>query len=127
MSARSAHIVTVLILALLALATLPSPAPGHALPTRFDPRPDAVLPAAPVDVRILFDGDLEPAFSGIQVTDAAGRRVDRREARVDPRNRRLLRVALDAMGPGVYRVAWKVLAIDGHRAQGTYVFTVAPR
>lgn len=86
-----------------------------------------MLPAGPVEVRIHFDGDLEPAFSAIQVTDGVGRRVDRRDARVDAKNRRLLRVALETTGPGVYRVDWKVLAIDGHRAEGTYVFTVERR
>jgi len=57
-------------------------------------------------VRILFDGDLEPAFSTIQVTDSGGRRVDKGGTRVDERNRRLLRVSLGALGPGVYRVTW---------------------
>jgi methionine-rich copper-binding protein CopC len=75
-------------------------------------------------VRIFFGGDIEPAFSSIQVTDAAGRRVDTGVTRVDDRNRRLLRVGLQALGPGVYRVTWRVLAIDGHRNDGTYVFTV---
>jgi methionine-rich copper-binding protein CopC len=114
-------------LACLPLVLWPCLAGGHALPTRFDPRQDAALPAGPLEVRIVFDGDLEPAFSGIAVTDADGRRVDKRDGRVDGKNRRLLRVGVGAVGPGVYRVNWKVLAVDGHRAQGTYVFTVGPR
>jgi methionine-rich copper-binding protein CopC len=117
-----------LLLALfLEVAAWPWPGAAHSLPTRFDPRENAALPAGPVEIRIVFDGDLEPAFSGIEVTDADGRRVDNRDARVDGKNRRLLRVGLGAMGPGVYRVSWKILAIDGHRAEGTYVFTVGPR
>jgi len=116
-----------LLLALFLEVAWPSPAAAHSLPTRFDPRENAAVPAGPVEVRIVFDGDLEPAFSGIEVTDAAGRRVDNRDARVDGKTRRLLRVGLGAMRSGVYRVSWKILAIDGHRAQGTYVFTVGPR
>ncbi|MGH7334890.1 MAG: copper resistance CopC family protein [Candidatus Rokuibacteriota bacterium] len=78
----------------------------------------------PVEVRIRFDGALEPAFSTIQVTNAAGRRVDKGDGRVDERNRRLLRVSLGALSPGVYRVAWQIMAIDGHRGEGSYTFTV---
>lgn len=80
--------------------------------------------SAPREVRILFAGDIEPAFSTIEVNDAAGRRVDKGDARPDERSRRLLRVGLRALGPGVYRVNWHILAIDGHRNEGTYEFTV---
>ncbi len=95
------------------------------MPLRFDPRRDAVLPSAPTEVRIVFDGDIEPAFSTIQVTDSAGRRVDNGDARVvDARYPRVLRVRLGTLPPGVYRVRWQIFAIDGHRSEGTYVFTL---
>ena len=60
----------------------------------------------------------------IQVSDAAGRRVDKGDGRVDERNRRLLRVSLGRLDAGVYRVAWQIMAIDGHRGEGSYTFTV---
>src|SRR5262245_8994026 len=101
-----------------------SAAPAHSVAERFEPRRGAVLNPGPVEVRIRFDGDLEPAFSTIQVNDAAGRRVDKGDGRVDERNRRLLRVSLGPLGAGVYRVAWQVMAIDGHRGEGSYTFTV---
>lgn len=113
-------------LALIVLAGPSSPARAHSFPDRFVPARNATVRAAPAEVRILFDGDLEPAFSTIQVTDATGRRVDRGAARVDERNRRLLRLGLNPLGPGVYHVVWRILAIDGHRNEGTYVFTVKP-
>lgn len=111
-------------LALLEVAAWSNAAAAHALPERFDPRRDALLRSAPAEVRIFFGGDIEPAFSTIEVTDSAGRRVDTGVTRVDDRNLRLLRVGLQALGSGVYRVTWRVLAIDGHRNDGTYVFTV---
>jgi copper resistance protein C len=118
-------VASVAVLALLVMTVLPSPARAHSVPQRFAPAPEAVLRSAPTEVRILFDGDLEPAFSAIQVTDAGGRRVDQGGTRLDPRNRRLLRVRLGTLTPGVYRVTWHILAIDGHRNEGTYVFTLA--
>lgn len=114
----------ILALVLLTGAAWSLPAAAHSLPDRFEPRRDATLASAPTEVRIVFGGDIEPAFSTIEVTDAAGRRVDKGDARVDERNRRLVRVSLRALGPGVYQVTWQILAIDGHRNEGAYVFTV---
>jgi methionine-rich copper-binding protein CopC len=37
----------------------------------------AVVRTAPTRVQIWFDGEIEPAFSTLSVTDAAGTRVDR--------------------------------------------------
>jgi copper resistance protein C len=108
----------------LVLAAWSSTASAHSLPERFEPGRDAALRTAPTEARVLFGGDIEPAFSTIEVTDAAGHRVDKGDARVDERNRRLLRVSLTELGPGVYRVTWRILAIDGHRNDGAYVFTV---
>lgn len=121
---RARRIVRFATLALLGFAVWSSPAPAHSVPERFEPRRGAVLRSAPAEVRIRFDGDIEPAFSTIQVSDATGRRVDKGDGRVDERNRRLLRVSLGALGPGVYRVAWQIMAIDGHRGEGSYTFTV---
>jgi len=99
---------------------------GHAFPARSEPRVGAVVRTAPTRVQIWFDGELEPAFSTLSVTDAAGTRVDRGDARVDGENRRLLRVSLAALRPGEYKVRWRVLAVDGHRTEGDYTFTVKP-
>jgi methionine-rich copper-binding protein CopC len=95
---------------------------AHAFPERSDPRVGAVIRTAPTEVRIWFDGDLEPAFSTLTVTDGTGRRIDRGDSHVE--NRRLLQVRLPPLAPGVYRVTWSVLAIDGHRTQGDYRFTL---
>jgi copper resistance protein C len=110
----------------LLLLTTGIGAGAHAFPERSDPRVGAVVRTAPTEVRIWFDGDLEPTFSAVTVTDATGRRIDRGDSHVDPRNRRLLHVALPPLVPGVYRVAWSVLAVDGHRTQGDYRFTLKP-
>jgi methionine-rich copper-binding protein CopC len=99
-------------------------APAHAFPERSEPRVGAVIRTAPSEVRIWFDGDLEPAFSRISVSDGAGQRVDRGDVRVEPQNRRLLRVGLPPLPPGVYRVKWSVLAVDGHRTEGDFTFTI---
>jgi methionine-rich copper-binding protein CopC len=101
-------------------------AAAHAFPERAEPRVGGVVRTAPSDIRIWFDGDLEPAFSRVTVASAGGQRVDRGDAGVDPANRRLLRVGLAPLSPGVYKVTWSVLAVDGHRTEGDYTFTFKP-
>lgn len=123
---RARGIVRCAALALAGLTVWWSSAAAHSVPERFEPRRGAVLISGPAEVRVRFDGELEPAFSRIQVSDAAGRRVDKGDGRVDERNRRLLRVSLGPLGSGVYRVSWQIMAIDGHRGDGTYTFTVKP-
>ena len=114
------------VLVVLGFWVWPSLVGAHSVPERFVPQPDAMLSTAPAEVRILFGGEIERAFSTIEVTDSAGHRVDKGNVRVDEKNRQLLRVSLGPLLPGVYRVLWRILAVDGHRNEGTYVFTVKP-
>ena len=37
-----------------------------------------------------------------------------------------LRVALKTLGPGTYKVSWRVLSVDTHRTQGDFSFHVGP-
>ncbi len=104
-------------------ALAPTPARAHAFPERAEPRVGSTVRTAPSRVQIWFDGDLEPAFSTITVTDAGGHRIDRGDGGVDPQNRRLLQVDLATLTPGVYKVTWRVLAVDGHRTEGDFAFT----
>jgi methionine-rich copper-binding protein CopC len=97
---------------------------AHAFPERADPRVGSTVQGSPDTVRIWFDGELEPAFCQVTVSDGGGKRVDRGDARVDPNGRRLLQVSVPALAPGTYSVHWAVLSIDGHRTNGDFRFTV---
>ena len=99
---------------------------AHAFPERSEPRVGSTVRTAPPRVRIWFDGELEPAFSTVTVSDATGERVDRGDGAVEPTNRRLLQVSLPTLAPGTYRVRWRVLAVDGHRTEGDFTFTLKP-
>ncbi|CAB3756235.1 copper resistance CopC family protein [Paraburkholderia solisilvae] len=98
---------------------------AHAFPTREAPSAGAIVPAgAHVDVVIDFDEPVEPAFSSIIVSDGKGETVTKSKSLVNPTNHRRMSVALNALVPGVYAVAWTAIANDGHRTQGHYTFTV---
>ena len=106
------------------LVAFPGASQGHAFPDHSDPKVGATISGSPSDVRIWFDGDLEPVFSMIYVQDAGGKRVDKGNGRVDPSNTVLLEVSLPALPAGTYRVFWSVVARDGHRTMGDYTFVI---
>jgi methionine-rich copper-binding protein CopC len=97
---------------------------AHAYPQHQVPGAGATVGASQKDVSIDFDEGLEPAFSSIAVTDAQGKSVTGAKAAVDPANKKHMSVALNALSPGEYTVAWVAVADDGHRTQGHYTFTV---
>ncbi len=106
------------------LLVVPGAVRAHAFPEHADPKVGSTVAARPTQVRIWFDGDLEPAFSSIEVHGPGGARVDGGRGRVDPSNPRLLEVDVPPLVPGTYRVVWNVVARDGHRMSGNYSFTV---
>ena len=99
-------------------------ADAHAFPDHSDPRVGATVDRSPPLVRIWFDGEIEPTFSTARVEADDRRRVDQGDARVNPRDGRLLEVAVPPLTPGRYRVYWSVIARDGHRTEGDFRFRV---
>jgi methionine-rich copper-binding protein CopC len=89
-----------------------------------DPRVGSQVATAPTEVKLSFSEALEGAFSTVTVTDAAGHRVDRADAHLDPANQALLRVSLQPLGPGAYTVRWRAVSIDTHVTQGRFGFRV---
>lgn len=96
---------------------------AHAFLDHAVPAVGSTVHGPPADVRLWFTQELEPAFSTLRVYDGSGKQVDRRDRQVD---RALLRVSLPALGPGTYRVVWRVLSTDAHVTEGDYTFEIAP-
>jgi len=116
--------VAVRTLLLTALLCVPSLAEAHAFPDHADPRVGATVGPPPSEVRIWFDGEIEPVFSTIRVENGDKQRVDRGDGGVSPQDNRLLVVRVPPLAPGKYRVYWSVIARDGHRTEGDYPFRV---
>jgi copper resistance protein C len=98
---------------------------SHAFLERAQPRVGSTVKAAPSQVRVWFTEALEPAFSTLEVVNERGERVDRGPAQVDAASRALLLVPLKPLGPGTYRVKWRVLSVDTHVTEGDFTFRVA--
>jgi hypothetical protein len=111
---------------LICLALASSVAFAHAFLDHADPKVGSSLNVAPAKVKIWFTQELEPAFSGIVVTDANGDEVDKKDTHLDDSDKTLLIVSLQKLPPGTYKVAWHVVSVDTHRTQGDFKFTVKP-
>jgi copper resistance protein C len=97
---------------------------AHAHLVRATPAAGGTVKTAPAEVALTFNEKLEPAFSTAVIRDAAGRQVDKADARVDKADRTTVRVSLPPLEPGVYTVEWRVMSADTHKINGTFTFRV---
>ena len=99
---------------------------AHAFLEHSDPPVGGKVHSAPAAVRIWFTEAIEPRFSNIQVFDATGKQVDKKDTHRDPSNRSLLEVSLPRLGRGSYKVVWRVVSVDTHRTNGDFTFQILP-
>ena len=112
----------------LVMALLLTAAPGvdaHAFLDRAEPRVGSKVHTPPAQVTLWFTERLEPAYSRLRVVDGRGQQVDRADVAVDPSDPRVLRASLSPLGPGTYKVIWRVLSVDTHVTEGDFTFSVA--
>lgn len=112
------------LLSLVVIAAWPSHAAAHANLERSQPADGAVLTAPPASVQLWFSRGLEPSFSKVQVLDQAGKEVNKAASAVKGDDAKLLEVELPALTPGTYKVVWRIVALDGHKAKGEFRFIV---
>ncbi|MBN8872763.1 MAG: copper chaperone PCu(A)C [Rhodospirillales bacterium] len=99
------------------------PAWAHADLRSAAPAEGGTLTVAPTEVSLAFSESLEPRFSSIEITDAAGQRVDAGNAHTvgDAQH---FAVGLKTLAPGTYTVRWQATSVDTHKTSGTYQFTL---
>ncbi|MBA3945080.1 MAG: FixH family protein [Herpetosiphonaceae bacterium] len=101
---------------------------AHAQLVRSDPAYGAVLVTPPTAVRLWYSERVDPAFSSATIVAANGATIATPQpasrATDDPTE---LVLPLSPLAPGTYTVVWRaVSADDGHKTNGTIVFTVGP-
>ena len=111
--------------ALLLLAS-PTMALAHAHLRQAEPAVEGTVRVPPTQVEITFTEAVEPRFSSITVADASGARVDKQDVHAVGGDARRLAVSVNRMQPGTYKVVWQATAVDTHKSEGTFAFTVAP-
>ena len=111
------RILPVILMAVAAAA----PAWAHARLASSDPKADAKI-KSPSLIKLVFSESLEPAFSGANLSDAAGKNLPV-SAAVGATTITLMPLALK---PGTYKVTWHSVGHDTHRVGGSFRFTVIP-
>lgn len=102
-------------------------APGvlaHAHLKQQSPAANAQV-AAPNTLTLHFSEGIEPAFSGVVVTNAHQQVMKTGNVRRDEKDSAQLIVPLEQpLTTGTYQVDWHVVSVDGHKTKGSYHFSV---
>lgn len=114
------------IAAIVLLLAAPSLALAHARLRQAEPPVDGTVRNPPTQVEITFTEAVEPRFSSITVENASGTRVDKQDTHVTGSDAHRLAVSVNPLSPGTYKVVWRVTAVDTHKSESTFTFTVAP-
>lgn len=101
-------------------------ASAHAFLKTAVPPVGGTVTAAPTEVVINYTEGVEPDFCTVTVQGASGARVDKGEVHLAPNDDQRLIVPLQPLRPGTYKVIWHATAVDTHKTQGSFIFTVAP-
>ena len=112
---------------LILVTALPLNASAHAALVKSSPARGTTLLQHPQRVELVFSERLEPAYSTVEVVDAANQPVDLRDGSLSPADSRWLTVSLPPLTAGKYTVRFRVLSVDGHVVQSEFPFTIAPR
>jgi len=108
-------------LAIIALLFTATSAWAHAFLDHADPKVGSTVHESPSQVTVWMTENLEPAFSKLQVFDANGTEVDRKDTKV---NGNVMTVSLPKLVAGTYRVSWQVVSVDTHRTSGKFDFSL---
>ena len=97
---------------------------AHAFLQRAEPAVGSTVQTSPREIRIWFSEKIEPTLSTIQVFDASGRQVDKRDVPPDRSNQAQLRSSLPPLHAGTYKVVWRVVSTDTHVTKGSFTFRI---
>ena len=118
------HILPATLVALLATGAASDAAFAHAHLRSAVPPVDSTVATAPTEVAITYSEGVEPKFSTIEVDDSTGKRVDRQDPHTAPNDNKVLAVSVPTLPAGIYKVIWHATAVDTHKTEGTFTFTV---
>jgi len=101
-------------------------AQAHAFLDHADPKVGSLLKASPSAVKIWFTEELDPASCNLQVFDAAGKEIDKKDVKIDPAQKLLMSVSVPKLAAGTYKVLWNAGCACGcnHHTNGTFTFAV---
>lgn len=88
------------------------------------PAANASVEASPQALTLTFSEDIEPAFSGVEVTTGSQAVPLAKAERAPKQHNQLIVPLAKPLTSGHYQVSWHVLSVDGHKTKGNYTFSV---
>jgi copper resistance protein C len=108
---------------------LPKPASlgqqfAHAIIVRTSPEKGTVAPETIGKVEVWYDAGIRDDFVALAVVNAAGDRVDKRDAAIDSADQSHVSTSVGSLSPGEYTVRYRAISADGHIVSGAWIFEV---
>ena len=99
----------------------------HVHLTRSDPADHATLRAAPRAISLWFSESVQLSVTSVHMTGPGGAAVELSAPRMgEGQHAPVIVDVKGAVAPGAQQVTWRTMARDGHPANGTLTFTLAP-
>jgi copper resistance protein C len=111
-------------LAAVLFLAIQSQAWAHAFLDHSEPKVGSTVTNSPTEIKLWFTQNLEPVFSSVEVQDAQGKQVDKKDMQLDDKDKTLMIVSVPQLPDGTYTVTWHAVSVDTHRTQGHFKFTV---
>jgi putative copper export protein/methionine-rich copper-binding protein CopC len=118
---RSALPIAFLLLCLSWTLAPAPPAAAHASLAASSPKQESVLSAPPGEISVTFTEEIEAGVSSLALYDEDGNELP---GALSSDGAKTLRLAVDGLTEGVYRVRWQVLSVDSHTTDGSFRFSV---
>ena len=100
---------------------------AHAKLDHAEPAADSTAKQPPAEVHLTFSEKVEASFCRVQVFDASGQEVDKKDLHANAKNASELIVSLPvSLAAGTYKVVWRAVAADTHVTKGEYTFRIQP-
>ncbi len=99
---------------------------AHAKLVKSDPGRRAVIKTSPKEIRLWFNEKLEAAYSSATLSEGSGKTIATAPATITNDDPKRMTLTIDKLLPGVYRVKYRVLSVDGHVVDSSFTFTVQP-
>ncbi|MCX7215748.1 MAG: copper resistance protein CopC [Burkholderiales bacterium] len=113
-------------LAVCLIAATPLLAEAHAYLVSSDPPHKASLSAAPTRLKLRFSEPIEIAFMKL-VLQRDGQ-IQKAPLKISPgSDKRMVIVESAFADAGSYQLGWSIVARDGHRTEGSVIFSVNAR
>jgi copper resistance protein C len=99
-------------------------ASAHAFLTTASPKVGSTVSASPREIVLNFTEGLEPAFSSVEVDGPSGAKIAAGKPMIS--GARMVVTVTRPLASGVYKVVWHATAVDTHKTQGSFNFTIKP-